>query len=288
MRCFFVSTGHIESRLWFTDDADFIAGMNLVAVCVATAGIRVLAFILMSNHVHFVLECSEEEEAIAFINDLKKRYSMYYENRHHIKEFLRNNSINIKPIFRNDLSLQRAIAYVQMNCIGANICSHPSQYCWGTGNTFFSSGPSTSVPLGSLSFRKQYSILHSNEKLPQSFILSDTGYILPESYVDIKFVESLFLRPQRYNYFLYTSSKAKIKQEQAESGVPTFDDQVIKPAVRNLCKSLYNASSVEILTDEQKTEILKQLQRRFSAGQKQLARVTGLSLSLVSCLLDTI
>lgn len=287
MRCFFVSTGHIETRLWFTDDADFIVGMNLVAVCAEAERIRVIAFILMSNHVHFVLECSDEGTVTSFINDLKKRYSIYYEHRHHIKEFLRNNSINIKPVYRNDQSLHKAIAYVQMNCVGANICSHPSQYSWGTGKAFFGA-PSASVPLGSMSFRKQYSILHSNAKLPQNYHVSEEGYILPESYVDVKYVESLFISPQRYNYFLFTSSKAKIKPEQTDSGIPTFDDQVIKPAVRSLCKSLYNVQSVEDLTDEQKTEILRQLQRRFSAGQKQLARVTGLAPSLVACLLDSI
>lgn len=50
-----ITTEHLKDRLWFKDEEDFKAGMNYVAVMAATMqDIEILAFILMSNHVHFV------------------------------------------------------------------------------------------------------------------------------------------------------------------------------------------------------------------------------------------
>ena len=50
------------------DDEDFKTGMNYAATVAFLVGVNVLAFILMSNHVHFVLACSGEK-ARAFITE---------------------------------------------------------------------------------------------------------------------------------------------------------------------------------------------------------------------------
>ena len=86
----------------------------------------------MSNHVHFVLSCSKEE-AKSFINRFKKMYSQRYWKKYGTNSLLRNNDVDIRELFWGDESLERGIAYVQMNCVAANICMHPSAYPWGTG-----------------------------------------------------------------------------------------------------------------------------------------------------------
>ena len=79
MEFFLVSTDHLSDRLWFRDDNDYKAGMNLVAAVASLTGVNVLAFILMSNHVHFVLECSESKARL-FINQFKKYHGQYLSN----------------------------------------------------------------------------------------------------------------------------------------------------------------------------------------------------------------
>ena len=77
MEFYLVTTDHLEDRIWFRDDDDFKAGMNTVAILSASAPtVHILAFILMSNHVHFVLECPYEK-AKSFINAFKKYHSRY-------------------------------------------------------------------------------------------------------------------------------------------------------------------------------------------------------------------
>ena len=53
---YLLSTEHLESGLWFRSEDDFIVAMNYVAIQAAySPRVIVLAFILMSNHIHLVL-----------------------------------------------------------------------------------------------------------------------------------------------------------------------------------------------------------------------------------------
>jgi REP element-mobilizing transposase RayT len=56
MGYFHVYTKGLEDALVFRDREDFVAGMNLVAVVCFSVNVRLLAFVLMSNHVHFVVK----------------------------------------------------------------------------------------------------------------------------------------------------------------------------------------------------------------------------------------
>ena len=282
---YLVSTDHLSKRLWFRDDEDFKVGMNYIAILAVTSNVRILAFILMSNHVHFVLE-GTEEDVQAFITEFKRRYSKYYQRKYGVREFLRENGVDITPVWLDGESLERAIAYVQMNCVAANICAHPSQYRWGTGSLFFNADRSKGTPLCSLSRRTQIRTLKSNSPLPRSFSLTEAGYIDPASYVECSFVEQLFHTPNRYNFKLQNSSKAKIRLQ--EGAMPAFRDQSILTATPDLIRSLFRKNSFQELSREEKGELLKQLRFRFSADVAQLSRILEIPYEEAVSLLDSI
>ena len=71
MGFYFITTEHLDDRLWFKDDEDYKVGMNYVAVVSYKSGVIVVAFILMSNHVHFLIYCRNRKEAEDFINEYK-------------------------------------------------------------------------------------------------------------------------------------------------------------------------------------------------------------------------
>lgn len=291
---YLVTTDLLEDALWFRDDDDFATGMNYVAIQAAlTPEVMVLVFILMSNHVHFVLYGSRREVE-AFANDFKGRYSKYLNKKYGTKEFLRRNSLNIKELPMEETeALERGMAYVQMNCVAANICLYPGQYLWGTGNVFFqadtaSGGVHKYRRLGDLSGRERVRLLHSGQALalPADWLLSDTGYVLPESYVDVKHVEGIFRSAKRMQYFLNTSSKARKRLESEEENLPAFRDQVILSAIPDLLQSLFQKKTFDGLTNPEKTEALRQIRFRFSAGVHQAARVCGLTYADAASLLD--
>ena len=131
-----ITTDHLEDGLWFPKESDFIAGMNLVAALAAEFPVFILAFILMSNHVHFVL-LATRTEAERFINEYKRRHSKYLNKKYGAEKLLKTNGVDIRLIPPGDEAPEKAIAYVQMNPVAANICIHSTQYPWGSGNIFF-------------------------------------------------------------------------------------------------------------------------------------------------------
>ena len=282
MACFLVTTDHLSDRIWFKDKEDFKVGMNYVAIAAFILNVKVVVFILMSNHVHFIIICNTEAEAREFADYYKNLYSRYYRNKYGINEFLREVGVDVREIEWEGESFERATAYVMMNSVAANICMNCTQYSWGTGSLYFNQKPEKGTMLKDISRRAQIRLLHSNVELPQNMIMLDEGYISPASYVDVQLVEQVFRTPKRMLYFLNTSSKAKVKY----SAMPSFRDQTIISAAEDICRTLFSTDSIEALSEDQKTDLIQQLRFRFSADVAQLCRVIGSSYEKASKMLD--
>ena len=283
-RLYFITTDHLEKRIWFRDIEDFIIGMNCVAILAAKMGVAIIAFILMSNHVHFVLFCTEEE-ARQFIDSFKKLYSMHFQAKYGGSGFLRRNNVDIQVITTNNESPEKVVAYTIMNSVAAKICLTVAGYRWGSGACYFNENKEKGTPIGTLSIRKQRQILKSHIKVPQEWILGADGYILPESYVKVADVENMYGTPSRMQYFLNLSRKAK--KALATEG-PAFDDQLLVAGIRSLCVSLFNKKSQNELTKSELAEMLRQLRWRFGSDIHQISRVSGIKYEEVSELLDSL
>ncbi len=286
MKYFLITTEHLETGLWFVEDEDYKTGVNYVAIVSFLTGVKILAFILMSNHVHFLVACNGRKDAEAFIAEFKKRYSFYLSRKRGIRELLRDNPVDIREVFIGDESFERAVAYIQMNCVAANICLTPAEYPWGTGNCFFKLSPTSGRKLGALSARAKRVVLHTTEALPDQWILTDSGFIAPDSFVDINFTESIFRTPKRMNYFLLSSSKAKKQLLQKESSFPSFRDDVLSSASEDICRSLFQKRSITELTEEQKAVLIWHLKSRLGADVTQIARITRLDYSAIAKILE--
>lgn len=286
-KCYLVTTDHLEEGLWFRDDEDFITGMNYVAIQAARGRVTVLAFILMSNHLHFVVN-GRWEGVKAFIDTLKSRYSRYLSNKYGEKEFLRRNRVDIQEVEDVDDAVRRVIAYVQMNCVSANICLTPGMYPWGTGSIFFNAARREGTRIAQVSKRKLIKLLHSNdvEALPADWLIGPEGYVLPECYVNVKYVEWLYGTPNRMNYFLNSSSKAQKRLESASRHLPSFKDQIILAALPDLYRTMFGKRHFGDLHPEEQSECLRQIRYRFSADPKQIARVVGITYADAARLLE--
>ena len=285
MKYWLVTTDHLEDDLWFRDDDDFRRGMNGVAVLAAHEPVFVLAFILMSNHVHFVL-AGERKDAESFINKFKCAHSRYLQQKYGVKEPLRGNKVHIAELESEGEAREKALAYTQMNCVAANICAFPSAYPWGSGACFFNATSPRGVLVKDLSKSKRFQILHSKIAIPETWRI-DNGYVTPESYVAVKAVESIFGTPKRMNYFLRNSSKAKLRMESGESSLPSFRDQLVVAAIPDICWTLFKKNSFKSLSDSEKGESLRQIRFRFGSNVHQMARTTGQTYDEVARLLDS-
>lgn len=282
MTFIFISTSHLEKSIWFKDDEDFTVGMNYIAIAAYLANVRVIAFILMSNHIHVLVECPMDS-AIEFINKYKKLYSFYYRRKYGVKELLRKNSADFQEVGLEPESLERVIAYILMNCVAARICLHPSGYKWGSCNSFFNSNKPKGTQIGKLRSQERRKKLRSWKYVPKNWIICDDGYILPDSYICLDFVEALYGTPSRMTYFLNSSSKAKRAKD---SSGPSFKDQNINAVMIDICQSLFQKYSPDLLDIREQRELLHQLHRRFGADLSQLSRVTGIPYPEAARMLD--
>lgn len=283
-----VTTGKIENAVMFRDDEDFTAGMNYVAIVASRhPRVKVVAFILMSNHVHFVL-IGAREDVEAFTLDFKVRYSLYFSRKYGVKGLLKRNKIDVREIETTPEAKEQIIAYVLMNCVAANICFQANQYPWGTGNIYFNPSRPVGRVLGSMSGREKERLFHTNDNnLPSNWIVSDEGVILPQNYVDVEIVESCFRTPKRMGFFLQNSSKAK-KRLETDENLPAFTDQAIIGILPQLYRSLFRKNSFQELRPEEQTELMRQIRFRFSANIHQIARVCGLTYAEATKKIDDI
>ena len=276
-KTYLLSTDHLEKALWFRDEDDFRVAMNYIAIQAAKhPEVVVLAFILMSNHCHFVLS-GTYKDVVAFVTEFKRCYSIYYQRKYGVAEFLRSNWLDVQEVENVQEALEKVIAYVIDNPVAANICSHPSQYKWGTGGIYFGTKSNTSKRVEDMSARTRLKVFHTkSHDIPGNWAIDESGYILPENYVDWQKVESVYKSPRRMNYFLRNSSKAK-RFFEAANNMPSFNDQTVLMCLPDLYRSMFQKNSFQELNESEQSEFAKQIRFRFNSDATQIARVCGIS-----------
>jgi hypothetical protein len=68
----------------------------------------------------------------------------------------------------------------------------------------------------------------------------------------MKEAEAIFRRPQRLDYFLRKSSKAKKRLESVDEKRPAFKDQSILSTLPDLCRSLFHKECFELLQPQER------------------------------------
>ena len=63
-------------------------------------------------------------------------------------------------------------------------------------------------------------------------------------------------------------------------------DQVLISAVQDLSMSLFRAQNIKSLSADNLAELIRQIQRRFSADANQISRVTNLPYDKVALMLE--
>lgn len=280
MRYYHVYTKGLDSDIIFRDDKDYIAGMNIVAITHFKSSVKILAFVLMSNHFHFVIY-GNRVSVIQFINIYKKLVSTYIYHRYHETSFLKGLETSCDEIDMTSDALKRIIAYVLDNPVKAGSQSLAVYHLWGSASCYFS--PSKlieGIPLSSYGVRELRRILHSNIVLPSNYIMTARGYISPSSYVDFRMVEQIYGQARSFEYFLSTSASSR----QMRKDILMFSDTLIISALEELLGTKYG-SSIEELDPDMRRNLLNDMRKHFNTSAKQLSRVTGLPLK---CVLDTI
>lgn len=114
----------------FLEDEDFERFLHAVAMTKAASGCRILAYCLMTNHVHLVLRTSREPIG-AVMKRLGVRYAGWFNHKYGRVGHLFQDRFKSLPV-ETDEYLVVLLRYVWNNPVEAGLVTHPEEYRWSS------------------------------------------------------------------------------------------------------------------------------------------------------------
>jgi REP element-mobilizing transposase RayT len=114
----------------FHDDQDRIVFLQLLALVCARYGWRCLAYCLMTNHYHVVIETTEANLS-AGMQMLNSRYAQLFNLRHgHAGHALERRFYS--ELIESDEHLLVLARYIMLNPVRAGLCTTPGEWPWSS------------------------------------------------------------------------------------------------------------------------------------------------------------
>jgi putative transposase len=114
----------------FVDDADRRRYLGLVTRTARRAAWSCLAYCLMDNHVHFLIEATVPNLSRGF-QRLHGGYAQAFNRRHGRTGHVFENRFKAKGV-ESDAQLWATVAYIVNNPVDAGICSAPEMWSWSS------------------------------------------------------------------------------------------------------------------------------------------------------------
>lgn len=266
----------------FKDTEDFIAGVNRIGICAFETCIQIIAFILMDNHVHFVLygtlpKCKE------FITRYKTLTGKWISSKYQLKEYLKHLPSEF-ILIESEEQLLDTIAYIDRNSIVAGGRYLPSEYPWGSARYMFRQERDSGVQwisLGNLRLREYRNLLKTRYELPQDWRIDARGMIDPQSFTDVVKANSIFKSPVRYIYFLSRKLEGKIDVDAVHGSRTFIPDKELRPIVAKMVMEMFQMEDVRSLNVTDRLSLARRLRREYVSTVKQISRMLSLDPELL-------
>ena len=260
-----------NSLSWmFKDDEDFIIGINRIGLCFIKTKVKVIAFVLMDNHVHFVLHGSMPE-CKKFITLYKRLTGKWILTKYGLNNFLHGLPTEIIRI-QGEENLLNTIAYLDRNPLIAGYRYMPGEYQWGSSRYLFRDQNSIGLKeadcetlISSFTRRAQISFLKSNIIVPNDWKINGAGMINPSSI--------------KYSYFLAKKLEGAVEHELMQSQKTFIADKELRIIVSELVKETYGVNDIKNLDVNARLIIAKKLRYSYASSIKQISRMTHLERS---------
>lgn len=280
-----LSTKPLESGLIFTEDEERRVAVNLIAISSKEFRIEILAYALMSNHFHFIVR-GDLKEGVAFFNRLKKRLSNYFSRRGRYGVL---DSVEVNPetpAIKTLTQFRNEIAYVIRNPYVARTDVNPLAYPWCSGFLYFNPLLSYLFAEGvdGLTYKEKREITRSPYPvMDPSFRVRDK-MIAPETFVNYKLVEQLFPNARKFTWWVFKNVEGQVEVADRLGEKPNLNDDELFKTAQQTCRLRFRYDSVNELPLPQRKELALELKNKWSATNKQIARIARLDLRVVDSL----
>jgi hypothetical protein len=192
------------------EDEDYIRLINCIAVAAYYSGSFLLAYVVMSNHVHI---CVRTDDLRRFNKRCRCMYTRYFNYKYARRGRLGGTPhvVELKGLHH----ILTAIAYILRNPMHHGVSATPFGYKYSSVNAIFMK------ELGKLnkSFLPQelmYRYLAKDIVPPPGYNMDETGLFLPECVIDVEDVENKFSTARSFLYYMNRLSGKKWEEEQLQ------------------------------------------------------------------------
>jgi len=289
----------------FFETKDFEAAMNRIFVLSKRFKVIILAFVLMDNHIHFVLY-GELNECYRFINEYKRLTSIYLNEFHGLKNALAGLPVSMQVIDTDDY-LRTVICYVMKNPPVAGLPFNSYDYPWSSGSLYFRNAPTASAygsaygkdlwtrpawmdynknvsRLSDLSYDGKRQFLNIRKNISDD-ARTYGKIVFPGDYVAFEIVERIFRSKKSFNFFLCRSKEEDVESRGGAVSNLSIPDIELRQYKNEMCKTLFGNSSGNRLSTNQRIKLAKHLRAQYNCSVKSIARVCGLKFDEIKNLL---
>ena len=288
--CYHICTNGNNTPILLRDKEDYKVVCNYLAVFTWKLKIQMLAYIIMSNHLHMIIVCTNREQAESFTRVLKQNIASYLRHKYGIEKCFKSVDHCIS-IIDSCKYLRNCIAYVLRNAICAKICNRIEDYPWSSYSAYFSfSNTETAIRrMSQLSFRERRKILKTRDEYYDAPLYVDSsGRIINDCFVRNDIVERAYYNSGRHFLTcLGTCNDADIEYALAIKPLIKVDDMNLMDTVNRVVSDRFNGKQLSNLTNTDKCKIIKNLYFNNKTSVSQLSRVLGLPKDLISQILST-
>lgn len=285
-----VCTNGLEDLVLLRDEDDFRTAWNYLALAAWRSEIFIVAFILMSNHIHTLAACLNADQVNHFIKLFKHLISKYLHHKYGSRQTLHNTQDCISQIDSIHY-LKNCIAYILRNALSAKICIKIEDYPWSSYGSYFSSKGKrhSSIPVSTLSCRKKRQILKTDMDLSKCPLTIDkNGMIDPTSFVRSDIAEKAYWNSGKsFLHFLGTCNDTKMEYELACQPLLHINDMEMSENIKRYISTRFNGRDLSELTTSEKCSILKRLFFNHKTSIPQLSRILGLPRELIRKIMST-
>lgn len=271
----------LEKGQLFNNDEEYADGMNGVAIGQYIHKLSIIAFVLMVNHCHLLLYGSGED-IVNFFIFIKRR----------INEKLRTdgypplpNGYGFKLVRVEDKrQLADTIVYIARNPLKARPDITAGGYLWGSTNLIFSEINKLyeKTELGNMSGREIMRTLKTKVIPPKNYLLNRSmGFILPESYVNVRKAEQTLHDSWRFSSDLIRHIDAYIKIAEGIGEMVTLSDGELDEIITQILRKRFNTNSINELSIDDRCRLAIILKKEYRIDMKRIARILRIDLPVL-------
>ena len=114
----------------FEEDDDRLCFMKILDYCKEISGFKLYAFVLMSNHIHMLIEPADEP-LNTVLTRIETRYAMWFNKKYERTGYLFQNRFRSEAV-DTDPYYMTVLRYILQNPVKAGMESHPGSYRWSS------------------------------------------------------------------------------------------------------------------------------------------------------------